>query len=410
MNNGRPSEDVLRLIRFASLLWLAYLIILIVIGRSFHEPQYTNPLYYILLGLIVLLCFILSYWTWIQRLLRQAFLPLIIAIITITPIIINQFTPQLLPLGPRFSDPEGNVLAIFPFLLVGFLLVAWQYRWQYILFIILGITGLNLAVIWSTVGFGTPPSQGALAITLIQTVILLAVGFSISYLMSRLREKQQSLESANMRLTHYASTLEHLATSRERNRLARELHDTLAHTLSGLSVQLETIKAYWDVDPQAARSMLTESLYATHAGLEETRRALKALRATPLEDMGLALAIDAMVKDVTARANLNLRLSIADGLPVLSPDVEQCIYRVAQEAVTNIVNHAQAKNLVLELKPAGERVELTVSDDGIGFDVEKSLKTSRFGLVGMQERAQLVGGELHITSRPGHGTKLRLII
>jgi signal transduction histidine kinase len=105
-----------------------------------------------------------------------------------------------------------------------------------------------------------------------------------------------------------------------------------------------------------------------------------------------------------------VNLSIADRLPVLAPDVEQCIYRVAQEAVTNIVNHSQAKNMTLTLKPVGEKVELIVADDGVGFDAEKGFKTSRFGLVGMQERVELLGGQLHITSRPGHGTQLRLSI
>jgi signal transduction histidine kinase len=96
-------------------------------------------------------------------------------------------------------------------------------------------------------------------LTLSQTIIFLAVGFSVTYLVGTLRNNQHSLENANVRLTHYASTLEQLATSRERNRLARELHDTLAHTLSGLAVQLETARAYWDVDPQAARAMLDKS-------------------------------------------------------------------------------------------------------------------------------------------------------
>ena len=95
---------------------------------------------------------------------------------------------------------------------------------------------------------------------------------------------------------------------------------------------------------------------------------------------------------------------------MLAPDVEQCIYRVAQEAVTNIINHSQAKNMALKLKHAGEKVELEVTDDGVGFDAEKGFKASHFGLVGMQERVQLLGGELNIESQPGHGTRLRLVI
>jgi len=311
-------------------------------------------------------------------------------------------------------DPENSILRLLPFLLVGFLLVAWRYSWPFMLLVILGITGLNIAIILSFSvpenPAGAPPFRGFLTIPLIQMVIFLAVGFSISYLMNRIRKQQQSLEDANVSLTHYASTLEHLTTSRERNRLARELHDTLAHTLSGLSVQLETIKAYWDVDQNLARSSLEKSIEVAHSGLEETRRALKALRASPLDDLGLTLAIKTLAKEAAARGNLDLDLSKSGEIPALPPDVEHTIYRIAQEALTNVVNHARAKILTLKLEYIEGKVSLVVHDDGIGFDIEKSHKASHFGLVGMHERAGLIGGELRVTSSPGSGTTVRLTV
>jgi signal transduction histidine kinase len=358
----------------------------------------------------VILCLVLAYWPWLQRKLRQAFVPVVIAVTAISPVIINQFAGRLSPLGPRFGSPEAMVLVMFPFLFVALLLVAWQYKWQHILLVILGITALNLGVRWSSAGPGTQPFQGVLAVFLIQTVIFVVVGFSISYLMSRLRAQQRSLEAANSRLTQYASTLEQLATSRERNRLALELHDTLAHTLSGLSVQLETIKAYWDVDEPTARSILDKSLAATHSGLEETRRALKALRASPLDDLGLALALRKMAEDAASRAGLALDMPEILMVPPLSPDVEQCIYRVAQEAVSNVVKHASAKKLTVKLEFIEGIVTLSVIDDGAGFDDGKIDKTTHFGLAGMQERMQMMGGELNITSKPGSGTTIKLTI
>ena len=403
-------SDAVRLIRFTAFLWIGYIIVLALVSQSFPEAQRTNLLYYVLLGYIALLCLGLAYWPWIQRKLRKAFVPVVIAIITVMPIIVNHLMGPLAPLGPRFEPPESQALAMFPFLFVALMLVAWQYKWQYILLVILGIAGLNLGVIWSLTGPGTQPFMGGLVVTLIQTVIFLAVGFSISYLMSRLRAQQQSLEAANIRLTHYASTLENLATSRERNRVARELHDTLAHTLSGLSVQLETVKAYWDVDQQTARSTLDKSLAAAHSGLEETRRALQALRATPLDDLGLSLAVRTIVEDTAARANLSLDLSITDKLPSLSPDVEQCVYRVAQEAVTNVAKHAKAKNLTVNLEFIEGKVTLIVRDDGVGFNIEKDDKESHVGLTGMRERAQLVGGDIIFISKPGEGTTIKLTI
>jgi signal transduction histidine kinase len=406
-----PHSDAVRLIRFAAFLWIGYLIVLALVSQSFPAPpQRTNLLYYLLLGYIALICLILAYWPWIQERLRQAFIPLIVAIITAMPLLLNHLVGRLSPLGPRFTTPESSVLAVFPFLFVALLLVAWQYKWQYILFVILGIAGLNLGITWSYAAPGTLPFQAGLIVTLIQTVIFLAVGFSISYLMSRLRQQQQSLEAANIRLTHYASTLEQLATTRERNRLARELHDTLAHTLSGLSVQLETLKAYWDVDQKAAHSILEKSLAAAHSGLKETRRALQALRASPLDDLGLALAITTMAKDASERANLSLDLPKMKDVPALSPDVEQCFYRVAQEAIANVASHANAQKLAVRLEFAEGKTTLIISDDGVGFDIEKVNKKAHFGLTGMQEWAQLIGGELDITSKPGAGTTIQLTV
>jgi signal transduction histidine kinase len=173
---------------------------------------------------------------------------------------------------------------------------------------------------------------------------------------------------------------------------------------------LETVKVYWDVDPQTARSTLDKSLAAAHSGLEETRRALQALRASPLDDLGLALAVRTMVEDTAARANLALNMLITDKLPSLPPDVEQCIYRVAQEAVTNVANHARAKNVTVNLEFTEGKVMLIIRDDGGGFDVEKRDKENHFGLEGMRERAQLVGGELNIISKPGEGTTVKLVI
>jgi signal transduction histidine kinase len=401
--------DAVYLIRFASILWLVYLIALFIINQSLGPPQRTAPLYYVLYGCIALVCLGLACWTWVQDRLKGAFIPLIITITTVMPLIVNWVVVSLFPMIPP-SAPDDSYLRPFPFLFMGLLLVSWRYKWQFIILVILIISGLNLGINWSFAAPRRFPFQGALTSTLIQTVIFLAVGFSISYLMNRLRKQQQSLESANLRLTHYASTLEQLTVSQERNRLARELHDTLAHTLSGLSVQLEAAKAYWDVDQPAARAVLEKSSAAAHAGLEETRRALKALRASPLEDMGLALAVKTLAADTAARANLSLYLKIMEKLPVLSPDVEQAIYRIVQEAVTNIVNHAQSKSFSVKLDYAEDKTRLIIEDDGIGFDIEKNHKASHFGITGMKERAQLIGGEITITSKPGSGTKIELIV
>jgi signal transduction histidine kinase len=213
-----------------------------------------------------------------------------------------------------------------------------------------------------------------------------------------------------VRLAHYSATLEQLAISRERNRLARELHDTLAHTLSSLAVQLEAVRSLWERDPAGARALLDTSLAATRGGLGEARRALQALRAAPLEDLGLPLALRRLAEAAAERAGIALDLRLPERDPELPPDVEQCVYRVAQEALENVVRHAQASQVAVHLEQDGRQVTLLVRDDGQGFDSAQLNGDQRFGLQGMHERARLVGGQLELTSRPGGCTTLRLVV
>jgi signal transduction histidine kinase len=240
-------------------------------------------------------------------------------------------------------------------------------------------------------------------------ISFIAVGVFISLLVARLREQRESLSEANANLSHYASTLEQLTVSRERNRLARELHDTLAHSLTAISVSLETAKAYFEIDPAKARDFIDKSLESTRTGVDETRRALKALRSSALEDMGLGLAVQRAAESAATRFHLNLTLDLKNPMPSLSPDVEQTIYRIAQESIENIVNHSHAKNFSVRLE-SNERITLIIQDDGVGFDLHSKESTGHFGLVGMRERAELAGGKLKIESEKGKGTQVVLTI
>ncbi len=195
--------------------------------------------------------------------------------------------------------------------------------------------------------------------------------FIITSLVNAQRKQRQELASANQALVEHANTLEQLATSRERNRLSRELHDTLAHTLSGLSVQLEALQTAWRRMPARAGKMVDSMLQSTRDGLKETRRTLTNLRASPLEELGLSLAIEALARDAAVRKNLKLDLKVSDKNLELSPDVEHSFYRVAQEALENVVRHAKAKKLKVSLGNRKGHLELSIQDDGAGFDLAK---------------------------------------
>ena len=150
--------------------------------------------------------------------------------------------------------------------------------------------------------------------------------------------------------------------------------------------------------------MLVKSLATTRSGLDETRRALKALRASPLDDLGLRLALQNLSETAAERGRLQLELVLPEQLPSISPAAEQCIYRIAQEAIENVLLHANAKKLGVKLVVDGENLELTIEDDGLGLEIAEAEPANHFGLAGMRERAQLAGGELTITSQPGQGT------
>ncbi|NVN98318.1 MAG: sensor histidine kinase [Geobacteraceae bacterium] len=336
------------------------------------------------------------------------FLPLLILLFSAVPIITGNVAILRTPYQVAGST-DSTILRNLPMLLMPLLITAWRYGWRHVVVLTMTMVGLRL----STRMMFFPKGDHFLSSVetyIVQVIGFLLIGYFICYLITRLKEQNVSLQAAHTQLIHYASTLEHLAMSRERNRLARELHDTLAHTLTALSVQLETAKAYFEVDPAAAEELINQSLQATRAGLVETRLALKSLRAGPLDDLGILLALRKMAEESASRARLELHLILPDTTELLSPDVEQAVYRVAQEAVTNVVNHANARTLTLQLTLTGGRVALTVRDDGMGFDSLHHEPAGRFGLAGMRERAQLVGGHLTVESIVGQGTAIIMTI
>ena len=419
--------DTLRLLRIAGWMWLGYLAALLVIDQAMYQALSPLLIYYFINGCAALIFLGMAYWNGLRKLLKGVYLPLMLVIIAALPLVFNHLVISHLGNGP-LSNSEGMALRQLPVLFVALVITAWQYGLGGVIIFSGGTALLELLTVdvvaplviflsgpppMPPKGFSPIPFQSIdvfLFLALVRTVSFVAVGIFISQLMSRLRAQQKSLTDANARLTHYASTLESLAVSRERNRLAHELHDTLAHSLTAISVQLETVKAYWDVDRGKALQQLDGSLASTHSGAEETRRALKALRASPLEELGLGLSLRRLAESAAARGQLALNLELPNPLPSLSPDVEQCLYRITQEALENAVVHAGAKHLAVSLSQAGPAITLTVRDDGTGFDPSRENEVDHFGLLGMRERARLSGGELAIDSQSGHGTTVTLTI
>jgi signal transduction histidine kinase len=295
-------------------------------------------------------------------------------------------------------------------LLLPVVLIAWQYRFRQVVGFSLGITLLNVVIIVLTGNVESLESALVASSIIFRLITFMVIGWLVVRLMTGQREQRQALKEANRKLTHHAATLEQLATTRERNRLARELHDTLAHTLSAVAVQLEAINALWKIKPEQAHERLQKTIEATRSGLAETRRVLQDLRASPLEDLGLALAVKNLAESTASRSGLKLDLHIADRLGSVAPDIEQTVYRIAQEALVNAASHANARNLTVQLGRFNSHLVLTVSDDGQGFDLTAHKTAKRFGIQGMRERAEMIGGVLELETKPGQGTIVMLSI
>lgn len=406
------SFDTQQLLRIALILWIGYFFVLALLDWTFISRHPKVILYYAIQAFNGLIILVLTQQPWKPAWLEKAILPVTLVLITLLPTLTVHI---MLRLGHNASllAPSGTTFRLMPILLMGLLLTAWMYKFKHVVIFSLGTAILNMIGILTGARplhrlFHSPPYE-AILITIIQTLSLLIVGYFTSALNSRFRAQKRALEEANAQLRDQASTHEELTISQERNRMARELHDTLAHTLSGLSVQLQTVKAYWHVEPATAQEMLDGALTATRSGLQETRRALKALRATPLEDLGLSLAIRELAESVAERGHLNLRLSIAEPLPTFTPEVSQCLYRVTQEALMNVLYHANAQHLSVKIGKNNNEIQLKIEDDGVGFDLNRDY-AGHWGVEGMRERAQLVGGRLSIKSEPNHGTTIELYI
>jgi signal transduction histidine kinase len=386
-------------LRFGALLLIG-VVFLGALGRTLDQRTVLTAVLYLIEAVFL---FIYLYWSWARRKLGRWYLPIALLVAAVAPII------QVRSVLYEYGGPESiDFWLVFPFLTVPLILTAWQYQFQEVLAFCVGTTLLELAALQFVAVTRAMSVLVDGGTVVARMLFLIAIGYIVSSLMTAQRRQRQELAEATRKLVHYTATLEQLAVTRERNRLARELHDTLAHTLSGLTVQLEALATVWQPQSPRAARMLNHALTTTREGLGETRRALQALRASPLDDLGLALAIRNLARNAAARGTLSLELDVPEQLNGLSAEVEQCYYRVAQEALENVVQHADAQRVTVSLKRTEGRLTLEVSDDGSGFAPESIVSEDRFGLRGMRERAELIGGTLEVENRSGQGTTIRL--
>ncbi|MCG8454388.1 MAG: sensor histidine kinase [Spirochaetales bacterium] len=405
----RSDFGLIRIFRiFAGLVALVFLMLQVAPGPlQSQDPK--NQKFMLLFSVTYGCIFLYLMIPGLENRLKKFYLPPALIAASVIPIaIINakyrQFLGEGLPLNTLDDTMTVTVLLVFPLIIT-----AWRYSFPivFLFFVVIGFLD-PILIIMVNESF-TPDVYNAFNASLIRILALGAVGFVITELREIQRRERQALEDANRKLEEYARASERLAASRERNRIARDLHDTLAHTLSGLAIQLEAISTVIPHNNEKLDSMVEKARTTVRNGLGETRRALKALRASPLDDLGLLLALSRLAEDAGDRDNVVVNSTLPGETPDWDENLEEGVYRIAQEALENIVRHAHASHADLVLEGNENYLELRIKDNGRGFDAENLLDEGRYGLRGMKERANTLGGHLGVKSHTGKGTEIHFI-
>ncbi|MFZ5825758.1 MAG: histidine kinase [Bacillota bacterium] len=197
-----------------------------------------------------------------------------------------------------------------------------------------------------------------------------------------------------------------VAVLEERNRLARELHDSVTQVLFGLTLNLEAAGGLLEKKPQRAGELLTRSQEMAAEALAEMRSLIFELRPAALQEKGLAMALSNHINLFRRRQSIEVTLTLEGG-ERLPPEIEFCLYRVAQEALNNVAKHAKAKHVQVRLEVHPDCACLEVSDDGAGFDLTSRVGSQSFGMLGMRERVAGLEGSLTVQSALGQGTTIR---
>jgi len=247
------------------------------------------------------------------------------------------------------------------------------------------VTGLLVLALWVAMG-----------VTMHR---LISTWYDNTRLIKQLNEAQDDLRRR-------ADTDRENAVLRERTRLARDMHDGLGHALTLIAVKAEAAQRLQQVNPERARAQLEQIKEVARDSMQDLKRSVASLRSPILYQRLLSEALDQYASDLARQAGWQLTLDLATHLP-LPADVEETIWRTAQEALTNVLKHAQAAHVVVRLTALSSLVRLSVQDDGIGLPAAPTPE-GHYGLRGMHERASALGGGLSIASDHGRGTTVTL--
>ncbi|HHP7231473.1 MAG TPA: sensor histidine kinase [Xenococcaceae cyanobacterium] len=221
------------------------------------------------------------------------------------------------------------------------------------------------------------------------------------------RQMRQQLTTAHEQLQQYAQKIEELAAVQERNRIARDIHDSLGHALTSLNIQMQTALKLWEKEPVKARSFLTQAQDLGKIAMQEVRQSVSTLREDAPEEKPLETKIETLIDDFRKGTGLAICTSISRCGSIPLP-IAKTVYRIVQEALTNIFKYAQATEVQIQLSKTPEWVHLSIEDNGKGFDPNQN--SAGFGLQGMKERVVTLQGQFQLKTSPGKGCSIEVAI
>jgi signal transduction histidine kinase len=204
-----------------------------------------------------------------------------------------------------------------------------------------------------------------------------------------------------------------LAQEEERKKISRELHDEIAQTLTGINVQLASLKTEASANTKGLQKKIASTQRLVEKSVDIVHRFARELRPTVLDDLGLIPALHSFVKSFAKRTHIHIDLTVFAAVEQLDGARRTVLYRVAQEALTNVAKHAQASRVKVSIQKLHGAARMEISDNGKSFSVERALHAKgnkRLGLLGMRERVEMVGGSFAVVSTPGKGTTVRALI
>jgi signal transduction histidine kinase len=220
-------------------------------------------------------------------------------------------------------------------------------------------------------------------------------------------QSRQKLALAHEQLRQYSLRIEDQAILQERNYIAREIHDSLGHTLTAQRIQLENALLFYRTEPDKTYNYINGAMQLTVMAIKEIRQSVSKLRSNPLQSEDLESALSLLVKDFSQRSNISLDYTIDISHP-LTVDINTAVFRIIQEALTNISKYSTAQQVIINIHSRPGNLYLYIEDNGKGFNPEQN--TTGFGIQGMRERATTLGGTFYVDSSPDRGCKIQVNI